>query len=131
MQLLTFTSINEQVQDMIPRLQSVKQGSAPCHLAEEFRIGRKAQTRLHYMMPQGGLSDDQYEHLCVLIRQLFREGSIYCDFELSVLVPEAVALLLCNTCQMTYNEALKYMGGVGWSKALKSANVFISHNCRT
>ena len=116
MQLLTFTSINEQVQDMIPRLQAVKQGSAPCHWAEEFRSGRKAQTRLRYMMPQGGLSNDQYEHLCVLIRQLFGEGSIYCDFELSVLVPEAVALLLYNTCQMTYNEALKYMG-VSWSAA--------------
>ena len=63
-------------------------------------------------MPQGGLFLDQFEHLAKTICRHFSGASIGHDFDfsMSVLVPEAVAMLLSETCEI-YNEDLKYMGG--------------------
>ena len=135
MQLLTMTSIAAKVQHMSPHLRSVNQGTKPCHRASEFRSGKSRRVQLRYSMPQGGLSDDQFEHLASTICRHFSGASIGPDFDfsMSVLVPEAVAMLLSETCEMSYAEALKYMGGKVGCTMIKSKILIwqFSSNCRT
>ena len=112
MQQLTVTDIEARVRRLLPHLQAVQQGTVACHRALQFRSGEHIQLR--FRLHQGGLSDEQYEHLAAMICGHFSGDSIgvQFDFAMSVIVPEATALLLSETCEISYSDALKYMEGI-------------------
>ena len=56
------------------------------------------------------VGDGQLKHWH-LVAQGQLQGLGICRTLMSVLVPEAVVMLLSETCEISYAEALKYMGG--------------------